>query len=165
MDTTTASPIVQQTVNPVPSPAPVPNIYTNKKWTKVIPRTNLIFMVISVLFVFGLDLLILIPSLSSETNLLPFWIEMLIVFGLFVAFFLLENFLFKKRFANSKSALDPWFVSLIIVRNIVIFLNFIPFIQLLGMLIGGYVIIPYLLLYAIFVFRRFKSAELAVNSG
>ena len=69
---------------------------------------------------------------------------MLIVFGIFAVFFCLENYVFSKKFSDTKSALDPWISGIIVVRNLVFLLNFIPFIQILGMmLLGGFLaIIP-----------------------
>jgi hypothetical protein len=114
----------------------VSNLQPKSLWAKAIPRTNWAFMVTSLLLVFGLDLLILLVSPS----LWPFWAEMLTVLGVFVIFFCLENFLFKKKFSGTKSHLDPWISTIISVRNIIFLLNFIPFIQLLGMsLIGAFV--------------------------
>jgi len=55
----------------------------NSIWTKIIPRTNMVFMIISLLLVFGLDLLIII----SSPSLRPFWYMMLAVMGVFLVFF------------------------------------------------------------------------------
>jgi len=90
-------------------------------------------MVISLLLVFGLDLMIII----SSPSLMPFWIAMLIVLGVFLVFFFLENFLFRKKFTYTNSAVDGWILLIIILRNIIFVLNFIPFIQLLGLMILG----------------------------
>lgn len=101
-------------------------------WSKGILRTNRTFMVISLLLVFGLDLFILF---SSGFSLMPFWIEMLIVFGIFTVFFCLENYVFSKKFSDTKSALDPWISGIIVLRNLIFLLNFIPVIQILGMML------------------------------
>lgn len=152
MEVTPTPPVAQPVTTPTENSTSVTTTSTNNIWTKVIPSTNKIFMVLSVLLVFGLDLMILI----SSPGLLNFWIEMLVVFGVFIIFFRLENYLFKSKFANTKSALDPWVVLLVIVRNFVIFLNFIPLIQILGEIIGFFLIIPYLIVYSILISRRFK---------
>lgn len=109
-------------------------------WTKGIARTNNVFMVISLVLVFGLDLLILI----SSPSLAPYWYMMLGVLAAFAIFYCLENFVFRKKFANTTSALDKWISLIIVLRNIVFLLNFIPLIQLLGLaLLGGFLsIIP-----------------------
>jgi len=134
----------------------------NTIWTKFIPKVNRVFMVLSLLFVFGLDLLILILSSSfnfSSFDLFPFWIKMLKMLGIFILFYFFENRIFSKRFADSKSALDPWICFAVVIRNIVIFLNFIPFIQLLGMLISMHAGIPYLIAYTILIALRYKNAK------
>ncbi len=142
MDTVNPNPaVVQPTVTP-PAPKSI--------WAKGIPRTNWAFMIISLLLVFGLDLSILFSSF----DLMQYWIVMLIVFGVFAFFFLLENYLFSKKFANTKSGLDPWIFAIIAVRNVVFVLNFIPLIQLLGiMLLGGLFVIlePLLMASGVFV--------------
>jgi hypothetical protein len=99
-------------------------------WTKSIPVFNTIFMVISVLLVFGLDLFILIQSPA----LVGFWVEMLIVFAIFAIFYCFENFVLRKRFANTRSSLDIWLMFIIVGRNIIFVLNFIPLIQIFGFL-------------------------------
>ncbi|MDO8269058.1 MAG: hypothetical protein Q7T54_00090, partial [Candidatus Levybacteria bacterium] len=83
-----------------------------------IPRINKIFLVISLVFVFGLDLLILI----SSPGLFPFWIEMLLAFAVFFGFYNYEK---RIQFAN-RSNLDPALLALSVTRNLVLFLNFIP---------------------------------------
>lgn len=121
-------------------PAIVPNGSVNTVWTKNIPRTNKIFMVLSLVLVFGLDLFIIIsnPSLAS------FWSIMLAILAVFVVFFCLENFVFSKKFANTTSSVDKWISMIIAIRNLIFVLNFIPLIQLLGLaLLGGFLaIIP-----------------------
>ena len=110
-------------------------------WGKGIPRTNWVFMGTSLLLVFGLDLFVL---MQSNFSLMPFWIEMLIVFGVFTVFFSFENYVFSKKFSSTRSALDPWISLVIVLRNLVFVLNFVPVIQVLGMLLlGGFLaIIP-----------------------
>lgn len=152
MEPNKTPPMPQSAVTPVENSTVLPSTPINKIWTKGIPTINLTFMIISVLLVFGLDLMILI----SQFNLLPFWIMMLVAFGLFVVFFGVENYLLKNKFANTKSALDPWLVALIIVRNCVFILNFIPLIQLIGAGIGGIAVVPYTIVYAILIFIRSK---------
>lgn len=112
----------------------------NTIWAKRIPRTNMVFMIISLLFVFGLDLFIIISSPSLK----PFWYMMLAVMGVFLVFFFLENYLFRKEFTDTRSTLDGWIYAIIFARNIIFLLNFIPFIQLLGlMLLGGFLSLFY----------------------
>lgn len=132
----------------------VPQIQ-NKIWSGFIPRINKIFLILSSIFVFGLDLIILI---GSSFSLLGFWIEMLLVFGIFVIFFRLENYSYKNKFAYTKSALDPWILTLVIFRNCIFFLNFIPLIQVLGVYVGITVGVPYLIVYLILISIRSKHA-------
>ena len=125
----------------------------NPIWRKRIPAANKGFMVVSLFLVFGLDLFILF---GSQLSLLPFWIEMVGVLGIFGIFFYLENFSFKKRFENSRSTLDTWISVAIVIRNIAFVLNFIPYIQLLGgvsLVVGG---IPYLIIYSVLLNKRSK---------
>lgn len=123
-------------------------------WSAFIPRINKIFLALSLLLVFGLDLIILISSFS----LVGFWLEMLAVFGVFLLLFYLENKVFSKKFMNTKTSLDPFIYVLIVLRNIVILLNFIPFIQLLGMGIGMFAGIPHLLIYSLLIWLRYKRS-------
>jgi hypothetical protein len=122
-------------------------------WAKVIPLINIIFMAISLVFVFVFDLMILI----EEPSLVGFWIWMLIVFAFFSILFYFENYVYKYRFMNSQSNLDKFLVAVIVIRDIIVFLNFIPFIQILGMISLLY-IGPFLLIAYIFLIRaRFKQ--------
>ena len=133
------------------------NVYHNKStiWSVIIPRINKIFLILSLLFVFGIDLIILI---SSSFSLLVFWIEMLLAFGLFLFFFYIENNIFSKKFAATKTPLDSLICVAIVIRNIVIFLNFIPFIQLLGMAIGRSAGIPYVVIYVLLIWLRYNRS-------
>src|SRR3989344_7282882 len=102
----------------------------NTIWTKGIPQTNLIFGLLSLLLVFGVDLYAVI----SNPDLSFFWFIMLIIFGVFAIFFYLENVVFCKKFANSTSKLDIWISLVIVIRNVLFLLNFIPIIQLFGLI-------------------------------
>lgn len=126
----------------------------NTTWSKGIPRTNIGFLVVSLLLVFGLDLTILV----SSPELAPFYFEMLAVFVIFGVFFYSENRILNKRFAHSRSTLDAWITTLVVIRNIVFVLNFIPLIQIGGaiaLVVGG---IPYLIVYSILISKRSKIA-------
>ena len=124
-------------------------------WNKGIPRTNSTFMFISLLLVFGLDLLIAIAS----PDLLSFWYMMLGVFAGFGFFFFLENFVFRKKFANTTSSLDKWILTAIVLRNIIFLLNFIPLIQLVG--IWALASIGWLvgLAYVVLIVVRFRKTK------
>lgn len=138
--------IEKPTMPPIPPSVVQPTVPTqltgNKTsiWIKGIPRINKVFMIISLILVFGLDLFIII----SSPDLRSFWYIMLGVLAVFAVFFCLENFIFHKKFANTTSSLDKWISMIIVIRNLIFLLNFIPFIQLLGLaLLGGFLsIIP-----------------------
>lgn len=120
---------------------------------RLVPKTNKFFFVISVVFVFGIDLIILIMSPS----LWFFWAEMLLVFGIFYLFYSAEKNVAKSKFAQSKSNLDTWIYMLVVIRNIVIFLNFIPFIQVIGMMVGMFLVVPYSIVYLVITTVRAKK--------
>lgn len=132
------------------------NVHQNQStiWSAFIPRINKIFLVLSLVFVFGIDLTILI---SSSFSLIGFWLEMLLVFGVFLPFFCFENFILSKKFAGTKSRLDLYIAVGVVFRNLAIFLNFIPFIQLIGVLILGFAGIPYLIIYLVLLWFRSKA--------
>ena len=138
------------------SQSPTQIVSSNRLWLKVIPTINIVFLVISIALVFGLDLLILI----SSPMLYPFWIEMLIVFVISLTFIYYENFVCKHRFSKSSSKLDGFIVILVVIRNIVFVLNFIPFIQIFGAIGAVVGIIPYLIIYLILFSRRTKASKI-----
>jgi hypothetical protein len=129
-------------------------------WTKTIPRTNTVFMVISLILVFGVDLSILI----SSPELAMFWYIMLAVLAVFALFFILENFIFKARFANTTSNLDPTIATLIGLRNFLFLLNFIPFIQLLGLAGLGFIGWAIVLVYVGLLIARSNQTK-KIKSG
>ena len=124
-------------------------------WAKGIPRTNKVFMVIYLLLVFGLDLFIAI----SSPDLLSFWYMMLGVFALFAVFFYLENFIFSKEFTNTTSGLDKGISLIIVLRNLLFLLNFIPLIQLLGL--AGLMYVGWIigLIYLGLIIARFNQIK------
>lgn len=138
-----SSPVIYTPMPSVPTsnaaqPKVVSGDAVNIMWAKHIPRANKIFMVISLLLVFGLDLSILIES----PDLAYFWYVMLGVLAVFMVFYCLENFVFSKRFSKTTSSWDKWISMIIAVRNLVFLLNFIPYIQVLGMvLLGGFLMV------------------------
>ena len=151
MEPTLTPPVTQPVATPIENPTTLSNVPTNKIWS-CIDIINLTFMVISALLVFGLDLWILISSFS----LLAFYIEMLVVLGISAFFFYYECFVCRKRFTNTKSSLDVWILVLIVLRNLICLLNFIPLIQILGAIIGAIVIVPYVIVYTMLISKRSK---------
>jgi|SRR3989344_1102790 len=124
-------------------------------WTKSIAKTNKVFMIISLILVFGVDLLILIssPSLAS------FWYMMLGVLAVFAVFFYLENFVFSKKFAGTTARVDKGIGIVVVLRNLLFILNFIPFIQLLGLaaiVYGGWLLG---IIYIVLIISRFKQTK------
>lgn len=145
----------------VSSPKPLPENSQNSIWAKGIPRTNKVFMIISLLLVFGLDLTIIL----SDRSLIEFWYMMLGVLAVFAVFFYLENFIFRKKFANSISNLDKGIVTVVSIRNLIFLLNFIPFIQLLGLAAIMYVGWLVGLIYFGLIVARFSRIKKAVTSS
>jgi hypothetical protein len=127
----------------------------NTIWSKGIPRTNNVFIIISLLLVFGLDLFIII----SDSSLLSFWYMMLGVLALFSVFFYFENFVFRKKFANTTSALDKWISMVVGIRNLIFLLNFIPFIQLLGLAALAFIGWIILLIYIGLIIGRYRQTK------
>ena len=134
----------------------VTNGKENTMWSKSIPGVNYFFLVVSSILVFGVDLYIL----SSSPELFPFYIEMAVVFIIFSAFLYYENKTLKSKFLYSQGlTLDKWICALIILRNLIFVLNFIPFIQIAGaiaLVFGG---IPLLAIYAYLVSKRSSSVH------
>ena len=110
-------------------------------------------MVVSLILFLGLDLFIVL----DEPDLFGFWVAMAVVMLIFWAFYLCENRILKKRFKSSKSKLDFWILVMVVIRNIVFILNFIPLIQLLGGAVLIYGGIPYLIIYCLVMWIRNKS--------
>jgi len=137
-----------------PNTSPINITPNNRLWLKVIPIINIVSLVISIALVFGLDLVILI----SSPMLYPFWIEMLIVFVISLVFIYYENSVYKHKYSNSFSKLDGFIVALVVIRNIVFVLNFIPFIQIIGAIAAIFGIIPYLIIYLILLSQRKKAS-------
>jgi len=135
-------------------------ITDNTKWTKVIPRINKIFTILSV----GVFVVVVLsfggPSVfTSDLAFFAFaMLRTIIVIGAINYF---ETFKLAKRYVNSNSKLDTWFTVLVVLRNLVLFLSVIPGIQLIGMaamVFGG---IPYLIVYY-FMFRARNKSVVAV---
>lgn len=126
----------------------------NKIWTKIIPVTNKVFLVLYLLLVFGLNLWIV----TNDKSLEDFWQAMLVVLGIYCIFLFFDN-KFKLDFSNSSSNLDQLILGIIILRNIIFLLNFIPLIQLLGLvglIFGGPVL---LVIYAIMIYYRYRQIK------
>ncbi len=129
-------------------------------WTKVIPRTNMVSMVISLILVFTIDFAIGHPG----SDLAMFWYIMLGVLSVFIFFFFLENYVLAKKFENTASNLDSSLAGLIMLRNFIFILNFIPFIQLLGLML----IVPFgiglVVVYPILIHLRNKGTTKGITA-
>ena len=159
MDSIITPSIVQTTTTPQVATEPPAEPFVNKKWTKVIPILNKICLVISLLLLFGLDLYILLTAGSgdflTQDALFRIWIIMLAVFSVFLVLFYLENFSFKKSFADSKSRLDNWIIVVVVIRNLLVLGSSTPFIHFLVWFMG-WVIIPLMLIYLLLILKRFQ---------
>lgn len=125
-------------------------------WTSKIPRINMISFVIYVILLLFVDLSIVITSPS----LLEYFYMMLFVFGTFMVFFILENALLCRKFTDYQD-IDYVILVLIVVRNLIYLLNFIPLIQLVGILIaytfGIVIVILYITLIVLRYLRNHKK--------
>ena len=101
-------------------------------WDGPIAKSNWSVMQVSLGLVFGLDLVIL---LLSGFSLLPFWIVMLVVLGVFALCVYYENVVLRKSFGASSSPYDAWIYRLVTLRNIFFLINFIPLVQVFGLIV------------------------------
>lgn len=122
----------------------------NRKWTVQILRTNIGFLIVYIGLLFGIDM----PMAISSPELLGFWYIMLAVFSVFLIFFALETFVYRKRFSTTTSGTDSGLLVIIVLRNVLFLLNFIPFIQILGLVGLPTVGLVLLILYVVFIVRR-----------
>lgn len=134
----------------------------NKQWTKVIPMLNIFCLVISLLLLFGLDLMILLSASPTadfldQGDLFVIWIIMLAVFAVFLLLFYFENFRFKKSFADSRSGLDNWIVVIVVIRNLLVLGSSTPFIHLLVWFFGWAIALPLMIIYLLLLWRRSKA--------
>ncbi|MDD2731677.1 MAG: hypothetical protein PHI53_00585 [Candidatus Pacebacteria bacterium] len=127
----------------------------NQTWRKGILTTNIIFFLIYIGLIVGVDM----PIVRSDPSLLGFLQIMYVVLAGFMVFFLLETFIFRKKFGTSASGIDSGIVTVIVLRNILFLLNFIPFIQLLGLAGLPTVGSILLIIYVILIIRRFNSLK------
>ena len=131
-------------------------ITNNTKWTKVIPRINKIYTIVSV----GAFVIVVLsfggPSVFTS-DLAVFAFAMLGTIIVIGAINYFETFSLAKKYENSNSRLDTWFVVLSVLRNIVLFLSVLPLIQVIGMVAMVFGGIPYLIVYYLMVRSRSKS--------
>ncbi|OGG50817.1 hypothetical protein A2704_06485 [Candidatus Kaiserbacteria bacterium RIFCSPHIGHO2_01_FULL_54_36b] len=127
----------------------------SRVWTAVIPGINISFLAGYLGLLLGIDY----PILQAQPELARFWYIMLAVFAIFAVFFLLETFIFRQKFATTRSGSDGGVVTIVVIRNIIFLLNFIPGIQLIGMAalptVGSVLLIAYIGL----IVRRSRGLE------
>lgn len=133
-------------------------IGVNAFWSKYIPQINKTFLIITGLFVFGIDLVILVVN----PGLLGYWIPMVASFFALLVFCEFEKWIAKKKLAHSLSQFDGLMLLVIIARNVALLLNVIPVIQLLGIVLVVWGVIPFLLLYAFLIYVRYQSPRVEV---
>jgi len=129
----------------------------NSKWNKIIPTMNKFFSIIAI----GIFLITFFSfggfDVFSDRTISFFAWGMVAVLFLLIIMNYLENLILVKKYTNSISKLDTWFLIFIIFRNLVLILNVLPYIQIVGMLIFVYTGIPYLVVYFLLVRARNKS--------
>lgn len=134
-------------------------IRENKYWSKWIPRTNKVFLYVTLFTLLIIHPIIIVTDalgLGLEI-MLPFYGFMFIPFLVLLSFYREENRKLSEQFKYSESKLDVWFGVLVLVRNAVIILNIIPGIQLLGIMALVFGIIPYVIVYKLMQRSRNKS--------
>ena len=131
-------------------PGSLESVSNNRKWSTIIPLLNHVTLVIALLLIFTVDLQII----KDDPSLMLFFYLMLTVLGLFVPLYILESFVLNRRYKYTKSSLDGIFLIFVILRNIVIILNVIPFIQLIGLVALGYGMFPYAIFYLVLLAKR-----------
>lgn len=129
-------------------------------WSKTIPWINLSSLAIYLVFVFGIDLYTVFQQTYRRDTYWGFWKIMLLVLAVYLLFFWLESFVLKKKFASTTSRLDGWVLFVIIVRNVVFLLNFIPLIQLLGLVIDIFAGWAIVITYIILIYFRYRNTNL-----
>ena len=101
------------------------SVFPNRIWGKAIPRVNGVFFVLYLLLL-GLDLF-----LAMGLGLMELWYIMIGIFTAFLVFAYLESRVFRKFLGNSQSSFDRPIYLLVLIRNLLILLNFVPMLHLL----------------------------------
>jgi hypothetical protein len=132
-------------------------VANNTKWNKVIPRINKLSSIVAV----GIFLVAFFSfggfSVFSDLDIGFFAMIMIAVIYVLGGINYFENSVLVKKYSNSTSTLDTWFVTLTTLRNIVFILNVIPLIQILGIIALVFGGIPYLIVYYFMIRSRNKS--------
>jgi hypothetical protein len=152
-------PVAPRAASVPPSSVPVtPNptvVYVKENiWVKTVSTTNVVYLVLYVLFLVFADY----PTYQENPSRYgSFWMMMLYVFCAWVLFALFEQFVLKNSFKNTSSSVDGTILAVINLRNILVLLNLIPFIQIIGILVG-YVAAPIIIVsYIILIVTRYMK--------
>ncbi len=127
----------------------------NRTWTRSIPATNIGFLLVYLGLLLGVDR----PIVLANPELVGFWDAMLAVFAAFLLFFALETFIFRKKFSTTSSGADSSILIVIVLRNLLFLLNFIPFVQVIGLLGLPTVGLILLIVYCVYIARRFAGVK------
>lgn len=125
----------------------------NKFWTKHVQRSNNSTLYFTLGMLLTVDLVILILS----PGLFPFWIAMAAVVAGLYGFIYFENHYLGPKFQHTDSKLDYWILTMVGIRNLVAAINVIPVIQLIGMAALTFLALPYLVVYSLLIYFRFKN--------
>lgn len=131
----------------------------NKIWSKTIKTVNFITLLICLGFLLLIDL----PILLNTPALIVFFVVMLVALGLFVGCMLFELWTSKRLQNTPQSSLDQTILVLAILRNIIIVLNVIPFIQLIGLFVAGPFALLFILANAIMITIRLRQKPAATT--
>lgn len=132
----------------------------SKYWSRWILVVNTIFLSAVIILMFIVNVYILVTDslrLGLEI-MITFYGIMLVPTAIFVSVYFYEKKILSKKYKESNSKLDPWFLVLILVRNIAFVLSVIPFIQVVGtaaLVVGG---VPYIIIYYFMIRARNKLA-------
>ena len=129
--------------------------FVNRTWSKTIPTINKVFTTISVT-IFLLSLFVAVQS-GALKEVFLFALIMVAVIIILGRFNYIESSSLSKKYSHSTSKMDPWFIVVSVIRNIVFVLNVIPFIQIFGIVALVLGTVPYLLIYLIMIYMRNKS--------
>lgn len=134
----------------------------NPVWAKNINIANGI-CIVTALFMLGFADFPL--AISSWSALSGFFMLMLIAFGVLIAAALFEFVISRALRSCPKNGKDTFMLVLVCLRNGIIFLNVIPFIQLIGLLLGVFIapIIIFLQIVILIMryieYREFRSLD------
>lgn len=129
--------------------APPPSLI----WRRIVPIFDWVTLATSLALLIGVDMPIVAES-PEYTDLLHI---MFAVFGVFLAMFILENFVFRKRFATEVRKGDGFFAVFIFIRNLFFIINFIPVVHLLALVVMPVVGPAFVLGYTIFLIVRRRN--------